>query len=100
MTFRVLVCGSTDYDRADRVRFILNRLAFQHGPLSVFDLGGAGADAGARWYRHARVWGGDTIWHLTAFDDARPDYVLSFGQDDRSVIDKARAAGITVGEVP
>lgn len=100
MTFRILVCGSTAYENADRVRYILNRLAFQHGPVSIYDLGGAGADAGARWYRAARGWAGDTIWITTAFDHISPDYVVCFGHDDRGVISKARAAGVTVGEVP
>lgn len=100
MTFRVLVCGATDYADAGRVRWALERLARKRGPLSVFDLGDdTGADGGARWYRSLRGWAGETVWHLTAVAEVRPDYVLCFGQDDRGVTNKARSAGVLVGGV-
>lgn len=99
MTYRVLVCGGRDYADAAKVRWALERLARKHGALAVFDLGDTGADAGARWYRSLRGWAGETAWHLTAVAEVRPDYVLCFGYDDRGVTNKARSAGVPVGEV-
>lgn len=97
---RVLVCGSADYARPEMVRFALDRLKYRKGDLIVYDLGGAtGADAGARWHRMARGWPGETVWRQTVFDDVKPDYVLCFGEDERSVVSKARSLGVTVGEV-
>lgn len=99
MTYRVLVCGADDYAKPEMVRYALTRIAYQQGPVEVFDVGGPGANAGARWYRTARGWPGGSAWCVTAVDEIKPDYVLCFGRDDQGITDKARAAGITVGEV-
>lgn len=99
MTYRVLVCGSVEYADAEKVRSALDRLARKHGTLQVFDLGGPGAGAGARWYRVERGFSGGSAWHMTAVADLSPDYVLCFGQDDRGIVNKARSAGVIVGEV-
>lgn len=99
MTYRVLVCGAEDYANAEMVRYALSRLRYQRGEIEVHDIGGQGASAGARWYRAARGWPGDTAWRVTAINVVQPDYVLCFGRDDSGIIDKARAAGVQVGEV-
>lgn len=99
MTTRVLVCGADDYANAEMVRYALSRIRYQRGEVEVFDVGGPGANAGARWYRTARGWPGETVWCVTAVQEVRPNYVLCFGRDDQGVTAKARAAGITVGEV-
>lgn len=99
MTHRVLVCGADDYANAEMIRYALSRLVYQKGTIELFDVGGLGANAGARWYRTARGWPGETVWCVTAVLEVRPDYVLCFGRDDQGVTDKARAAGIKVGEV-
>lgn len=99
MTYHVLVCGAEDYANAEMVRYALSRLAYHHGEIMVHDVGGLGASAGARWYRHARGWSGRSVWAQTALDDIRPDYLLCFGTDGRDLASKARARGIAVGEV-
>lgn len=99
MTYRILVCGPEGYAKAERVRYALSRLFYQMGQVEVFDLGGLGASAGARWYRHARGWEGSSVWAHTALEDVKPDYVLVFGADDRGIAQQARNAGVKVGEV-
>lgn len=95
----MLVCGADDYANAEMVRYALSRLFYHKGALEVHDVGGDGASAGARWYRAARGWEGSTVWAYTAFDDIKPDYLLCFGESLHDLPNKARARGITVGEV-
>lgn len=98
--FQVLVCGSQDYDYAEKVRWALNRLAFQRGPLVLVDMGDrTGAVAGARWFFASRGWRIAPTWRLTAFDDVRIDHVLCFGEDREGMVSQARNLGIPVGEV-
>lgn len=98
--FQVLVCGSHDYDDAERVRWALNRLAFQRGPLVLVDTGEViGPVAGARWLFASRGWMVAPTWRLTAFDTARIDHVLCFGEDREGMVSQARNLGIPVGEV-
>ncbi|WP_296200573.1 hypothetical protein [uncultured Hyphomicrobium sp.] len=98
--FQVLVCGSHDYDDAEKVRWALNRLAFQRGPLVMVDTGEAvGPVAGARWFAGQRGWTVVPAWRLTAFDTARIDHVLCFGEDREGMVSQARNLGIPVGEV-
>lgn len=98
--FQVLVCGSHDYDGAEKVRWVLNRLAFQRGPLVLVDTGEAvGPVAGARWFFAARGWSIAPTWRLTAFDTARINHVLCFGEDSEGMVSQARNLGIPVGEV-
>ena len=98
--FQVLVCGSQDYDDAERVRWALNRLAFQRGPLVLVDTGEAvGPVAGARWFFASRGWHITPTWRLTAFDTERIDHVLCFGEDHEGMVSQARNLGIPVGEV-
>lgn len=99
MTVRVLVCGADTYANAEMVRYALSRLFYQRGELEVFDVGGNGASAGARWYRTARGWAGSSTWAQTALDDVAPNYVLCFGEDAQGVASRAMGLGITVGDV-
>lgn len=98
--FQVLVCGSHDYDDAERVRWALNRLAFFWGPLDLIDTGEpTGAVAGARWFACHRGWTVVPAWRLTVFDEHRIGHVLAFGEDREGMVSQARNLGIPVGEV-
>lgn len=99
-SFQVLVCGSHAYADAGRVRWALNRLAGQRGPLALVDTGEpTGAVAGARWLFAERGWPVVPAWRLTAFDEHPIDHVLCFGDDREAVVSQARTLGISVGEV-
>lgn len=114
---RILVCGGRDYDNAEAVYAILDRLYQWAGYQVVIIQGGArGADALGRqwaernglefvefkadWAKHGRSAG--PIRNRQMLQEGHPDLVVAFpgGKGTLDMVAAAKAAGVKVVTVP
>lgn len=115
---RVLVCGGRDFYDWNKLNAILQqtKLRAPHDALTIIQGGAKGADGMARewceayhvayinypanWEKHGRASG--PIRNQRMLDDGKPDLVIAFpgGSGTADMVRRARAANITVQEIP
>lgn len=114
--YRILCCGSRDWDDPKLIATILDGLHIHHGPLLIIEGGATGADhyAGqwaknqdqkhvvfrADWNLHGKAAG--AIRNKEMLDEGRPDLVVAFSDDlenskgTRDMVTKATHAHVQV----